>query len=259
MPAPIAPSHRASSDRAPSDRVPTDPTTLTCAACGFDASRWSTDDIARTLAHTDDLFRHALADAPPDVRDAVSNRSVPDADPVVAAHRLMHDLHDLAERRAATETFETMIGNVDSIQVAAGLPKTPVAEAKVGVGGLDGDRQTSRHHHGRPWQAVCLYSADLIGQLHAEGHPIAAGSAGENITVRGIDWTRMRGGLTIEIGDVRMLTSSPAAPCHKIGDNFTARDWLRIGHDERPGWSRWYASVLAGGTIRPGDRVAVRS
>ena len=241
----------------PADIAPSDPTTLTCADCGFDAARWSADDVERTLAHADDLFRFALADAPIDLREEATGSHQANPDPIVSTHRLMHDLRDLAKRRGSTETFATMVGTVDSIQVAAGLPKTSVTEAIIGAGGLEGDRQTNRRNHGRPWQAVCLYSADLIDELQTEGHAIVAGSAGENVTLRGVDWTRMRGGLTIEIGDVRLLTSSPAAPCHKIGDNFTDRDWLRIGHDERPGWSRWYASVLAGGMIRPGDRVSV--
>jgi MOSC domain-containing protein YiiM len=102
-----------------------------------------------------------------------------------------------------------------------------------------------------------MYSSDLIEALRAEGHPITAGGAGENLTIRGIDWSRMRGGLTITIGDVVLRTSSPAAPCHKIGDCFTERHWNRIDHVERPGWARWYASVLSGGTVSPGDVVTV--
>lgn len=253
MPADIAPS----TPSTPS--TSSDPTLPTCDACGFDAGRWSADDLERTLAHADDLLRFALAGAPADLCGEYSDPFAGEPDQIAATHRLMHDLHVLAELRGSNETFATMVGTVDSIQVATGLPKTSVTEAVVDVGGLEGDRQTNRRNHGRPWQAVCLYSADLIGELQAEGHSIVAGSAGENVTVRGIDWTRMRGGLTIEIGSVRMVTSSPAAPCHKIGENFIDRDWMRIGHDERPGWARWYASVLAGGTIRPGDQVTVRS
>jgi MOSC domain-containing protein YiiM len=102
-----------------------------------------------------------------------------------------------------------------------------------------------------------MYSSDLIEALRTEGHPIAAGSVGENLTIGGIDWSRMRGGLTITIGDVVLRTSAPAAPCHKIGDCFTERHWNRIDHVERPGWARWYASVLHGGTVSPGDVVTV--
>ena len=38
-------------------------TTLTCSDCGFDGSRWSSDDLERTLAHTDDLIGYVLEGA----------------------------------------------------------------------------------------------------------------------------------------------------------------------------------------------------
>ena len=63
--------------------------------------------------------------------------------------------------------------------------------------------------------------------------------------------------MTITVGDVVLRTSAPAAPCHKIGDCFTERYWNRIDHTERPGWARWYASVVSGGLVTPGDTVTV--
>jgi MOSC domain-containing protein YiiM len=125
------------------------------------------------------------------------------------------------------------------------------------VGGVEGDSQGHRVHHGRPWQALCMYSAEVIEALREEGHPISAGAAGENLTVEGIDWARLRGGLTIEIGEVRCRVSAPAQPCHQIAGFFVSEDSSRIAHAKHPGWSRWYASVLHGGVIRPGDAVVV--
>ncbi len=232
-------------------------TVLTCDVCGFEASRWSADDLERTLVHADDLIGFVLAGS----ADHVSLAARPielDDDPVVATHAVMHRLDELAAIRRSLEPFEPMVGSVDSLQVSpGGVPKLATAEAVVGPGGIDGDGQSNRRNHGRPWQALCLYSSDLLDVLATEGHPIVAGGAGENLTISGVDWSRMRGGLTIEIGDVRLRTSSPAAPCHKIGDCFVERDWNRIDHVARPGWSRWYASVLTGGTIVPGDRITV--
>jgi MOSC domain-containing protein YiiM len=223
--------------------------------CGFDASRWSDDDLERTLAHAGDLIGYVLSGSPEGL--AAQPLDVDD-DPVVATHAVMHRLDELAATRRSLEQFEPMVGSVGSLQASSGgVPKLPIAEAVVGPGGIDGDGQNNRRNHGRPWQALCLYSSDLLEVLAAEGHPIAAGSTGENLTMSGVDWSRMRGGLTIEIGDVRLRTSSPAAPCHKIGDCFVDRDWIRIDHVDHPGWSRWYASVLTGGTIRPGDQVTI--
>ncbi len=230
---------------------------LTCDVCGFDGARWSDDDLERTLAHTDDLIGYVIAGAPDEASLAAFSNDAVD-DPVVATHAVMHRLDELAAIRRSDDSFEPMVGAVASIQVSSGgVPKSAVAEAIVGPGGIEGDGQNNRHHHGRPWQALCVYSSERLDELVAEGHPIGPGAAGENLTISGVDWSRMRGGLTIEIGDVRLRTSSPAAPCHKIGDCFTERHWNRIDHVERPGWSRWYASVLAGGAIRPGDPVTI--
>jgi MOSC domain-containing protein YiiM len=155
-----------------------------------------------------------------------------------------------------------MVGRVESLQASGGgVPKASIPIAEIGPSGVVGDVQGNRKNHGRPWQAICMYSSDLLGELRSEGHPITAGGTGENLTMSGIDWSRMRGGLTVTIagasGEVVLRTSGPAAPCHKIGDCFSERHWNRIDHVERPGWARWYASVLAGGTIAPGASVTI--
>ncbi|MGB0112180.1 MAG: MOSC domain-containing protein [Ilumatobacteraceae bacterium] len=238
--------------------MPSTTTVPTCSDCGFDAARWSDDDVERTLFHAEGLLEYTLAAAPDDVRQQYLPRAAShQTDALADVHDVMHDLAAAARSRAAVEPFEPMVGTIESLQAATGVPKGPVPDAVVDGGGIVGDVQTNRRNHGRPWQALCLYSADVIDALRSEGHPITPGGAGENLTIRGLDWSRMRGGLTIDIGDVRAFTSSPAAPCHKIGDNFIDREWNRIGHEGRPGWSRWYASVLSGGTIRPGDLVRV--
>lgn len=232
---------------------------LTCIDCGFDGSRWSDDDLERTLAHTDDLIGYVLEGADGAfVAEATAAPIDVAPDAVVSAHALMHRLHELAVARRDAEAFEPMVGRVDSLQASGGgVPKTSVPVVEIGHGGVLGDVQRHRRHHGRPWQAICLYSSDVIESLRAEGHPIVAGGAGENLTLSGIDWARIRGGLTITIGDVVLRTSSPAAPCTNIGDCFTDRHWNRIDHVEHPGWARWYASVLTGGTVSPGDAVTV--
>jgi MOSC domain-containing protein YiiM len=234
---------------------------LTCDQCGFDGSEWSASDLERTLANADGLVGHVVAGwsgAP--TAAIVPEATATDDDRVDAVHAVMHLLDQLANRRRLDEPFEPMTGTVSSLQASGGgVPKRSVAVAAIGRTGLVGDVQGNRRHHGRPWQAICLYSRDALDALVAEGHPIVAGGVGENLTVAGIDWSRMRGGLTIAIGDVRLRTTSPAVPCHKIAANFHDGDWNRIDHRSRPGWARWYASVLRGGTIRPGDTLTVTS
>ncbi len=88
-------------------------------------------------------------------------------------------------RRARSPTWPSRAG---------GVPKHGVERIEVGWSGAMGDRQGDRRHHGRPFQALCLWSADTIAALRAEGHPIEAGLAGENVTVAGIDWAAVRPG-----------------------------------------------------------------
>lgn len=230
-----------------------------CDLCGFDGVQWSQSDLERTLAHTDDLVGYVLEGADDGfVRRATSEPIVASDDPVSSTHSVMHRLHELAAERRAAGDVETMAGRVDSLQASGGgVPKSSIPVADIGPAGITVDVQGNRKHHGRPWQAICLYSGDRLAELRAEGHPIAPGSTGENLTISGVDWSRMRGGLTITIGEVTLFTSSPAAPCHKIGDSFVDRHWNRIDHTEHPGWARWYASVLRGGTVRPGAEVTV--
>jgi MOSC domain-containing protein YiiM len=240
--------------------MPVDLTDLTCAECGFDASRWSTSDFERTLAHADDLARDVTNGLTPDQLAHVSpaKSHVVSSDPIASVHAVMHHLMDLARLRRQIEVFEPMSGVVAGLYASGGgVPKRAISEAVVGVDGVKGDTQGHRVHHGRPWQALCLYSTEVIAALQAEGHTIVAGSVGENITVEGVDWRRMRGGLTIEIGDVRCRVSAPADPCYQIEGFFEGDNFGRISHRKHPGWSRWYASVMSGGVVRPGGTVVV--
>jgi hypothetical protein len=248
----------------PGFRAPVPPRTisgvLTCDRCGFDGSEWSANDVERTLSMADDLIGHVVAGGPDPPSDLDHRGAIDGDDPEAAVHAVMHRLDELARWRRAREPFEPMSGTVSSLQTSGGgVPKRGVDVAEIGRGGMAGDVQGNRHHHGRPWQAICLYSRDVLDALVTEGHPIVAGGAGENLTLSGVDWSRIRGGLTISVGEVRLRTSGPTTPCRKIAGCFLDRDWNRIHHGHHPGWSRWYASVITGGTIRRGDPVIVTS
>lgn len=153
-----------------------------------------------------------------------------------------------------------MSGLVHSINISnGGVPKTPVDEAKLVQGGLDGDfnRFRSENRSGDPDRAVCLFSLERIQDLQEEGHPIMVGSTGENVTISGIDWSSMRVGMRIAIGEAKIELSEPCAPCGKIGGSFSGRSFSRIDHDMEQGWSRWLARVVEEGTISTGDAVNI--
>ncbi len=75
-----------------------------------------------------------------------------------------------------------------------GFPKRAGPSAGVTPLGIKGDGQRDREDHGGPDRALCVFSRERIRMLQAEGHPIAPGTIGENVTVEGIDWTRVTPG-----------------------------------------------------------------
>lgn len=150
-------------------------------------------------------------------------------------------------------------GAIISINLSnGGVPKSSTSEGFVTRNGLTGDRQEDRQHHGGPDRALSLYSLDLIAALRAEGHPIAPGTTGENVTLGGLPWERLAPGTRLGLGgDVTVEITAYAAPCQTIRNSFLDQRFARIAQKKHPGWSRLYARVLTEGRIRVGDPARV--
>lgn len=155
----------------------------------------------------------------------------------------------------------TPTGRVVQINVSdGGVPKLPVPTGEVTVAGLEGDRQRNLKFHGGPDRALCLWALEMIELLQREGHPIAPGSAGENLTLAGLDWASLGPGSQIHIGDqVQLEITDYAAPCRNLMGWFSDRRFSRISQKHHPGSSRLYARVLSGGVVNPGDRALVQA
>ncbi len=150
-----------------------------------------------------------------------------------------------------------MSAHIHQLSVSGGgVPKLPVAVAEVTANGIVGDRQRNRRFHGGPKRAVCLFALEEIERLRAEGHPVAPGTTGENVTVAGLPWERVRLGARLALGgEVVLEVTSYTAPCKNIGPSFRDGDFTRISQKLHPGESRVYARVLSPGTVRTGDPV----
>jgi MOSC domain-containing protein YiiM len=123
---------------------------------------------------------------------------------------------------------------------------------------VGGDRQKNLNVHGGPDRAVCLFSLELIERLQDEGHTIDPGSAGENLTLTGLEWEKLGPGALLNIGpEVRLEVTGYCAPCELNAQWFREGDFKRISQKRNPGWSRLYARVLAEGIVRPGDAVEI--
>lgn len=137
-----------------------------------------------------------------------------------------------------------------------GVPKHAQPSIEIGFGGVEGDKQDDRTHHGRPWQAVCLWGTEVIDAFRADGHPLAPGLAGENITTTGIAWDRIVPGVHLEVGTALLEISAYAVPCRKNAAWFTDGHFGLMHH--RHGFvSRAYATVLRPGHVEMGDAVVL--
>ncbi|HEV2368462.1 MAG TPA: MOSC domain-containing protein [Acidimicrobiales bacterium] len=192
---------------------------------------------------------------------------LPDGTVLQAEALLVHCVHDASHHQMDIARGLAAIGagtpegagSVVQVNVSdGGVPKLPVTEADIGRRGLSGDRQATRKHHGRPFQAACLWSLEVLDELARSGHPIRPGAAGENVTVSGLEWPSLRSGSLLRVGSALVELSYPATPCQKQTRWFLDGDFRRIDHDLHPGTARWYGWVREPGHVRAGDAVIVQ-
>jgi len=137
-----------------------------------------------------------------------------------------------------------------------GVPKVPMPAARINIDGVEGDRQRADTVHGGPHRAVSILGIEAIRRVAAEGHPIAPGTTGENLTIEGFDVSTLAIGTRLAIGDeVIVEISKPTNPCRTIRHSFTDRRFGRLSIQAHPADSRMYARVLHEGTVRPGDGI----
>ena len=152
-------------------------------------------------------------------------------------------------------------GRIVQLSVSAGgVPKRAIAEARVTRLGLEGDGHRDAEHHGGPDRAVCLFSMETIRTLVAEGHAIAPGAIGENVTTEGLAWAEVVPDTHLLLGEgVLLQVTRYTSPCLTIAPVFSDRQYSRVSQKRHPGFSRVYARVLTEGRLRPGDGIRIVS
>ena len=177
-----------------------------------------------------------------------------------AVHDGTHHLRDVGRGlHASVPARRRSTATVAQINTSGGgVPKRPQPNAVVDRRGVVGDTQAERKHHGRPMQALSLWSAEVIDALrgrrtlgvcrrrgrerHGVGHRLDDHPAG-----------RAHPRSARSLAEI----SAFATPCAKNAQWFSDRDFRRIDHNRHPGWSRAYAWVLEGGEVETGDAVVV--
>lgn len=148
------------------------------------------------------------------------------------------------------------VGQVVQISVSpGGVPKRAVERARLEVLGLEGDKHNNRAGHGGPERAVCLLAMEIIERLQSEGHAVEPGTIGENVTVRGLDWTRIAPGDRLRIGPTLIEVTRFTTPCTNIAAAFKDADFTRVLHRKNPGEARVYAKVVEPGELTAGMAV----
>lgn len=141
-----------------------------------------------------------------------------------------------------------------------GLPKVAVDRAEFTVEGVAGDFNRYRHEEKQddPAMAVLLVPIETIEQLNREGWPVAPGDLGENVTTAGIPPEALAAGRRLRVGPVTLEISKPCTPC----DNLYLLPY--VGADRGPAFLRtmldrrgWYARVVVGGPVCPGDPISL--
>lgn len=141
-------------------------------------------------------------------------------------------------------------------QITTGIYKDPVSNPIfLGYENVRGDEVSDRKVHGGVHKACYLFSADnypywksLFPNLDWN-----YGMFGENLTVSGLDETKIFVGDIYKIGEALIQVTQPREPCYKLGIKFGNHSILEtfIAH-KRPGF---YVSILLEGYVKTNDEM----
>lgn len=140
--------------------------------------------------------------------------------------------------------------------VETGIFKEPVNHPIVlGKDDVEGDHVIDRKYHGGEHKACYLYSADHypFWRQYYPDHEMQHGMFGENLTVEGLDESKLIVGDEYTIGTARVQISEPRQPCFKLGIRFEDQGILKrfIGTT----YCGAYVRVLQPGEVKSGDKM----
>lgn len=108
---------------------------------------------------------------------------------------------------------------------------------------------------------VHLLHAELLDELAGRGFRVAPGDVGENVLTRGVDLLGLPRGARLRLGaDAVVQVTGLRNPCSQLDRFLPGLMAATLDRDAQGGLVRKagvMAIVLAGGTVRPGDAVAV--
>jgi len=161
-----------------------------------------------------------------------------------------------AVSRSATHTMGKP--SQDGIRLLEGLG----VEGDAHLGKTVKHRSRVARDPGQPnLRQVHLIHAELHDELAAEGFAVEAGRMGENVTTRGIDLLGLPVRTRLQLGETAVVeVTGLRNPCAQLDKEQPGLMAAVLGRDEQGNVIRKsgvMAIVLAGGDVRPGDRISV--
>lgn len=151
---------------------------------------------------------------------------------------------------------EAITVNYQGTEVKTGIFKYPVDEPiYLGETDVVNDSVVDRRFHGGLEKAVYSYSLDhypfwkeLFPDLEWDN-----GMFGENLTIEGLDESKMFIGSVYQVGNAQIQVCQPRQPCFKLGIRFKTQSVLRPFVNELK--SGVYFRVLKPGSAKSGDEL----
>ena len=140
-------------------------------------------------------------------------------------------------------------------EVLTGLYKKSVDEIYLGTTGVKDDCVIEKKVHGGIHKACYLYSLDHYSYWKALYPDLewSMGMFGENLTVEGLNETKLVIGDTFEVGEAVIQISEPRRPCYKFGLRFGTQELLK--QFMYTTYSGSYVRVLQEGVVKPNDHI----
>lgn len=148
-----------------------------------------------------------------------------------------------------------MTGSIQQINISpGGIPKRELSPASLSSLGIEGDAWRNLKYHGGPKQALLLIGREVLEELKAAGYLVYPGALGENLTTLGLDYSQLRAGQQWQAGSQCLMELTKLRePCRTLD----VYNQIHLGKIQtllkKDGRGGWYARVLRGGMLFPGD------
>lgn len=135
----------------------------------------------------------------------------------------------------------------------SGIFKESVASPVwLSYGGIQGDEQADRKHHGGPDKALCAYPAAHYDYWRRQPGllDIPFGGFGENVTLGGATEAQLCIGDRFKFDEAIVEISQPRQPCWKLSNRWHVKDLKEQA--EQTGFTGFYFRVVNHGWLKPG-------